>query len=88
MLRAAADMVEPEWSEPLRDELKWLAGELGPLRDADVFLEYLRAETSGFQGDDRTGADRLVEPSKRSPRRPCPAIGGAARRALPGDARG
>ncbi len=61
MLRAAADMVEPEWSEPLRDELKWLAGELGPLRDADVFLEYLRAETSGFQGDDRTGADRLVE---------------------------
>ena len=61
MLRAAADMVEPEWSEPLRDELKWLAGELGPLRDADAVPEDLRAETSGFQGDDRRGADRLVE---------------------------
>ncbi len=61
MLRAAADMLEPEWSEPLRGELKWLAGELGPLRDADVFLEYLRAETSGFGEEDRTGARRLVE---------------------------
>src|SRR4029077_12856292 len=37
------------------------ACELGPLRDADVFLEYLRAETSGFEDDDRTGAGRRIE---------------------------
>jgi CHAD domain-containing protein len=61
MLRAAAEMVEPEWSEPLRDELRWLAGELGPLRDADVFLAYLRGATADSDGDDRAGADRLVE---------------------------
>jgi|1186.fasta_scaffold04897_2 CHAD domain-containing protein len=60
MLRAAGEMVEPEWSEPLRGELRWLAGELGPLRDADVFVAYLHAETAGFEGDDRTGADQLV----------------------------
>jgi CHAD domain-containing protein len=60
MLRAAAEMVEPEWSVPLRDELKWLAGELGPLRDADVFLEYLREETAAFDDADRVGADQLV----------------------------
>ena len=45
MLRAVRPMLAPEWSEPLRAELKWLAGELGPLRDADVFLDYLEHES-------------------------------------------
>jgi CHAD domain-containing protein len=60
MLRAAADMLAPEWSEPLRGELTWLAGELAPLRDADVFLEYLRAQTVGFDKSERAGVDELV----------------------------
>ncbi len=60
MLRAAGEMLAPEWSEPLRDELKWLAGELAPLRDADVFLEYLREQTASFEDEDRVGADELI----------------------------
>jgi CHAD domain-containing protein len=60
MLRAAREMLAPDWSEALREELKWLAGELGPLRDADVFLAYLRDETKDFRDSDRAGADELT----------------------------
>ena len=61
MLRAARDMLAPEWSEPLRVELKWLGGELAPLRDADVFLAYLREECTGFDEREQAGADELAE---------------------------
>jgi CHAD domain-containing protein len=60
MLRAARDMLAPESSEPLRAELRWLGGELGPLRDADVFIEYLREERDALDERDRSGADELV----------------------------
>jgi 8-oxo-dGTP pyrophosphatase MutT (NUDIX family)/inorganic triphosphatase YgiF len=61
MLRAAREMLAPEWSEPLRAELRWLGGELGPLRDADVFLEYLREEQSTLDERDRAGVDELID---------------------------
>ena len=61
MLRAAREMLAPEWSEPLRAELRWLGGELGPLRDADVFLEYLRKEQAELDERDRAGVDELIE---------------------------
>jgi CHAD domain-containing protein len=60
LLRAARPLLAPEWSRPLRDELKWLAGELGPLRDADVFLAYLRSESGAFEGAEADGARELV----------------------------
>jgi CHAD domain-containing protein len=69
MLRAARPMLAPEWSEPLRDELKWLGGELGPLRDADVFLAYLRGEADDFEASDREGLEQLealVEDDRRA----------------------
>ena len=40
-LRAGSELLDPEWSEPLRDELKWLGGALGPVRDLDVLVEHL-----------------------------------------------
>ena len=52
LLRAASDLLVPEWSDPLRDELKWLGGELGPARDLDVLLEYLRAEAARLDRDE------------------------------------
>ncbi|MGZ8687693.1 MAG: CHAD domain-containing protein, partial [Gaiellaceae bacterium] len=61
MLRAARELLAPEWSEPLRAELRWLGGALGPLRDADVFGEYLREETPGLDDRDRAGAAERVE---------------------------
>ena len=48
-----------DWSEPLRAELKWLGGELGPARDLDVMLEYLREEATDLGGDELAFAEVL-----------------------------
>src|SRR5258708_30800353 len=40
-LRTFGPLLEPEWSEPLRSELGWLALALGPVRDREVLLERL-----------------------------------------------
>jgi CHAD domain-containing protein len=42
-LRTFRRVVDREWSEPLRDELSWLADALGEVRDADVLLHGLDA---------------------------------------------
>jgi CHAD domain-containing protein/adenylate cyclase class IV len=44
---------------PLGDELKWLAGVLGPARDLDVLLERLRAG-AGALGVDAAGAETII----------------------------
>jgi CHAD domain-containing protein len=59
LLRAADALLVPEWSEPLRNELKWLGGELGPARDLDVLLEHLRADAAGL-GDDEAPFDVVL----------------------------
>jgi CHAD domain-containing protein len=43
----------------LADELKWLAGLLGPVRDLDVLLDHLRAEAETL-GDERETAGKLI----------------------------
>jgi CHAD domain-containing protein len=50
-LRAARDIVEPEWAEGLRTELGWLGSLLGPARDADVLYEHLSAALAGLGED-------------------------------------
>ena len=59
LLRAADVLLVPEWSQPLRDELKWLGGELGPARDLDVLLEHLRAEAAALGEDEAAFAEVL-----------------------------
>jgi CHAD domain-containing protein len=44
---------------PLGNELKWLAGSLGEVRDLDVLLENLRGEAEGL-GDDTRSAELLL----------------------------
>jgi CHAD domain-containing protein len=41
-LRVARPLVDRAWAGELRAELAWLGGALGPARDLDVLLEYLR----------------------------------------------
>jgi CHAD domain-containing protein len=60
VLRAARPMLEPEWTEALRAELRWLGGELGSVRDLDVLLEHLGAETLGLDTSDAAGASALM----------------------------
>ena len=50
-LRAARPLLEPEWAEPLREELGWLGGHLGPARDLDVMLIRFRDEVAALAGD-------------------------------------
>jgi len=45
---------------PLGDELRWLAGVLGPVRDLDVLLEHLRHEVATLDTDERSGRELLL----------------------------
>jgi CHAD domain-containing protein len=71
-LRTLAPLLEADWAEGLLTDLRWLAGELGRVRDADVLAQRLRASASQLAAPDRQIAkdllDRLVE-SRRDDRR-------------------
>ena len=45
-LRTFGPLLDEEWLEPLREELRWLAGALGAVRDADVMIERLRRQAA------------------------------------------
>jgi CHAD domain-containing protein len=54
-LRTFAPLLQEEWLSPLRDELRWLAGVLGAVRDADVLLERLRRQAATLPEPDTRG---------------------------------
>jgi len=57
-LRTFRELVDARWSGKLRQELRWLGGELGAVRDYDVFISRLRsaAARSGAAGDPNVAA--------------------------------
>jgi len=59
VLKSAPGSV-PE-SDPLRAELGWLGGALGPVRDLDVLIDRLRAESDDFPDDERRVAATLLD---------------------------
>jgi CHAD domain-containing protein len=65
LLRAARPMLVREWSEPLRAELKWLGGALGPARDLDVLIQHLWEEAEDLSPDERRALGRAVEVLER-----------------------
>jgi CHAD domain-containing protein len=48
-------------SDRLRAELGWLGAALGPVRDLDVLIDRLRAESDDFPDDERTVATTLLD---------------------------
>lgn len=56
-LRTFAPLVDAEWAAALSDELRWLGGLLGAVRDRDVQLAALAADSDGL----RTGLAPLSE---------------------------
>jgi len=45
-LRTFAPLINEEWLASAREELRWLGGELGAVRDGDVLLERLRRQAA------------------------------------------
>ncbi len=60
IFRAARPLLDLEWAESLRAELRWLADALGPVRDLDVLGERLRGEIEQLDGRERRAAGRFV----------------------------
>ena len=58
-LRTFRDVLEPDWAGPLRDELCWLGGELGAVRDAEVLRDRLRGHEALLPAQDRPAAEDL-----------------------------
>jgi CHAD domain-containing protein len=50
-LRTFGPLLEPEWAAALTDELRWLAGDLGRVRDGDVMLERTRTRVTELGPD-------------------------------------
>jgi CHAD domain-containing protein len=59
-LRTFAPLLDPEWTEPLRSELGWLAMGLGAVRDREVLLERLRQRTASLPPNDQRSAESLL----------------------------
>ncbi len=60
-LRTFRPVVDTDWSEPLRDELRWLGELLGRVRDADVLLQLLTNKAEALPDDERCHAQTLIE---------------------------
>jgi CHAD domain-containing protein len=80
-LRTFSSLLEPEWTDRLRDELKWLADLLGAVRDTDVLLGRFREHLAALPAADAKVGPRLLAGlvSERD---------GARRRLLAGMAKG
>jgi CHAD domain-containing protein len=61
VLRAARPVLDPDWSEPLRAELRWLGRSLGPRRDLDVLVGRLQQQIAELDEPERRAASGLVE---------------------------
>jgi CHAD domain-containing protein len=59
-LRTFGPLLDPEWTEPLRSELGWLAMGLGAVRDREVLLERLRERASSLPASDQRSAVSLL----------------------------
>jgi CHAD domain-containing protein len=60
-LRTFHAVVDPAWSEPLRDELRWIGERLGAVRDTDVLLERFEARLDGFPPSEADAGKHLLD---------------------------
>jgi CHAD domain-containing protein len=60
-LRTFRATLDPEWAEPLREELRWLGSVLGEARDADVLLARLQGRTEMIPATEAPGVAQVIE---------------------------
>jgi CHAD domain-containing protein len=61
-LRTFQPLLDRDWTDSLRDELRWVGGELGKVRDAEVLRDRLRAAAGTLPDLDRRSASAVVAP--------------------------
>ena len=61
-LRTFRPLLDEAWAEALRDDLRWLGGELGSVRDAEVLRDRLRTAATTLPAPDRKAASAIVAP--------------------------
>lgn len=61
-LRTFAPILDSTWAEALREELAWMANEMGVIRDTEVLLERLDALFDELPEPHRTAAHAAVDP--------------------------
>ncbi len=66
VLRTFDSLLDPEWSQALREELGWLASELGAIRDTEVLLERLDEDAELLGEPDAGQARAIIDPRLRS----------------------
>jgi CHAD domain-containing protein len=54
-LRTLDALVDPDWLDATREELHWLAGALGAVRDLDVLIDRLRGQAAALPDPDPAG---------------------------------
>jgi CHAD domain-containing protein len=59
-LRTFRSVLEPSWAARLRDELGWLAAELGSVRDVDVMISVLAVGIQRLARSDRSAAAAVI----------------------------
>lgn len=59
-LRTFAPLLDAEWTAALREELRWLGGELGAVRDAEVLRDRLQATARRLPPPDAEAGGRVV----------------------------
>ncbi|MEZ5115997.1 MAG: CYTH and CHAD domain-containing protein [Candidatus Nanopelagicales bacterium] len=65
-LREFAPLVDSDWGKQLRDELGWIAGELGLARDTEVLLERLDEHADHLAPADAARARAAIDPWLRA----------------------
>jgi len=59
-LRTFSKLLDEEWTDRLRDDLKWLANLLGEVRDTDVLLERFSEHLAALPAADAKAGPRLL----------------------------
>jgi CHAD domain-containing protein len=59
-LRTFGPLLDPDWTDPLRSELGWLALSLGAVRDQEVLFERLRERARSLPANDLRSAVALL----------------------------
>jgi CHAD domain-containing protein len=60
-LRTFRAALDPEWAEPLREELRWLGSVLGEARDADVLLARIEGRSEMIPATEAPGFAQVIE---------------------------